>query len=248
MPTPATSPSSRSRAPHPDKALLTAWLLLMLGEAESYGWALFGDLRDRGVVIEQSLAYRDLRELERDGLVTSRWTTSEAGPQRRLYRVTRAGNRALTEHAATVRESWELHDAFVRARHDRDLVPAARAAPGVREDDRPAARPGPELRAAWLLLLLMSSASYGYELRQELDARDIRIDPATLYRLLRKLERSRWLESRWMNPSAGPRRRLYRVTTAGRRNLEQLTALITAGRDAHRAFLDAYEAAATRSA
>lgn len=247
MPTSATNPTPASRAPHPDKALLTAWLLLLLDEGESYGWALFGDLRDLGVAIEQSLAYRDLRALEGDGLVTSRWTTSEAGPQRRLYRLTRAGRRALSEHADIVRESWELHDAFVRTRQDMDLAPASRAAPGAREDDRPGARPGPELRAAWLLLLLMGSASYGYELRQELDARDIRIDPATLYRLLRRLERSRWLESRWMSPSAGPRRRLYRVTRAGRRNLEQLTALITAGRDAHRAFLDAYEAAATRS-
>lgn len=171
---------------------------------------------------------------------------SAAGPQRRFYRLTRDGRRALRDLATTVRESWELHEAFVRARQDADLARSEEAAPG-RDDEKPGVRPGPELRAAWLLLLLGSSVSYGYELRQELDARAIHIDPATLYRLLRKLERAGWLESRWMSPTAGPRRRLYRVTAAGRRNLEELTGMITAGRDAHRGFLDAYAALATRS-
>lgn len=226
---------------------MRAWLLLLLDTGDSYGWALFGELRDRGISIEASLAYRDLRELERDGLVTSRWMPSAAGPQRRFYRLTSGGRQALRDLAATVRAASELHEMFARALDD-----VERGAPGVpapsAHDEAAAARPGPELRAAWLMLLLGSGVSYGYELRQELDARNIRIDPATMYRLLRKLERTGWLESRWMNPSAGPRRRLYRLTTAGRRNLDELAILIRASRDAHRAFLDAYEVAASRSA
>ncbi|CAA9530087.1 MAG: hypothetical protein AVDCRST_MAG67-4060 [uncultured Solirubrobacteraceae bacterium] len=251
--------------------MLTGWLLLLLGSSESYGWALFGELRDRGLDVEQSLAYRDLRELERDGLVTSRWTHSEAGPQRRSYRVTPKGREALADLAATITAVWELHDAFVRAHQaaprtnedlsaepdgtgpppadgrdeehppDGDGEGAARQAPAG--DDPAAVRPGRELLAAWLLLLLQSSVSYGYELRQELDRRDIRIDPATLYRVLRKLERAGWLQSRWLAPAAGPRRRLYRVTPRGRRNLDELVGLITRTRDTHGAFLRDYAAA-----
>ena len=249
-PTPPATQAPQPRAPHPDKALLTAWLLLLLSDGESYGWALFAALRERGISVEQSLAYRDLRELERDGLVTSRWTKSDAGPQRRSYRITRKGRRALADLAASVTAAWELHEAFVRAhtaagdehdgRSEAERSPVDEGA----EQEEAAARPGRELLAAWLLLLLQGSVSYGYELRHELDAHAIHIDPATLYRLLRKLEASGWLESRWMNPSAGPRRRLYRVTPRGRRNLDDLAAVITRDRDAHGAFLRAYDASA----
>lgn len=224
-----------------------AWLLLLLDKGESYGWALFGELRDRGISVEQSLAYRDLRELEREGMVTSRWKKSGVGPQRRFYRLTASGRRALGNLAATVGEAWAMHVAFVRAREQTDDPrprEAATAADGLFAADEPSrARPGPELRAAWLLLLLAGRASYGYELRHELDGRDVHIDPATLYRLLRKLEHTGWLESRWMNPAAGPRRRLYRVTAAGRRNLDELAERITQARDAHGDFLRAYRGA-----
>lgn len=244
----------------------------MLTDGESYGWALFGELRDRGMNVEQSLAYRDLRELERDGLVTSRWTKSEAGPQRRSYRLTCKGRRALADMAETVSSVWELHEAFVRAHQnahgdagaDGRPAPADPAEPAGVPDgeqreqgaegegsegaprpahDPAAVRPGRELLAAWLLLLLENSVSYGYELRHELDARRIKIDPATLYRLLRKLESSGWLESRWMESSAGPRRRFYRVTAKGRRSLDELAGLIRRVRDSHGGFLRSYEAA-----
>ena len=107
-------------------------------------------------------------------------------------------------------------------------------------------RPHKELMTAWLLLLLDGGATYGYDLRRELDAHQLSIDPSILYRTLRKLERDGWVESRWMRSVAGPRRRFYRLTPQGRRTLDEMAALITSIRDFHDTFLRAYEQAVAR--
>jgi PadR family transcriptional regulator PadR len=101
-------------------------------------------------------------------------------------------------------------------------------------------RPHKELMTAWLLLLLDGGASYGYELRRALQAHELSIDPSVVYRTLRKLERIGWVESRWMQPVAGPRRRFYRLTRDGRRNLDEIARLIRSARDTQDAFLRAY--------
>lgn len=71
---------------------LQACLLLLLRERPAHGYDLvrrLQSLRDgpkgRGGV------YRVLRGLEREGLVESLWRTSEAGPPRRMYRITSQG-------------------------------------------------------------------------------------------------------------------------------------------------------------
>jgi len=99
---------------------------------------------------------------------------------------------------------------------------------------------------AWLLLLLDGGATYGYDLRRELDALQLSIDPAYIYRTLRKLERDGWVQSRWMKSVAGPRRRFYRLTTKGRRNLDEIAGLIAAFRDLNEAFLRAHHDAVQR--
>jgi PadR family transcriptional regulator, regulatory protein PadR len=98
-------------------------------------------------------------------------------------------------------------------------------------------RPHKELMTAWLLLLLRRGATYGYELRRELDVHRLDVDSAVLYRTLRKLEREGRVESRWMKSAAGPRRRFYRLTENGRRTLEEAVGSIVSTRDAHDAFL-----------
>jgi PadR family transcriptional regulator PadR len=101
-------------------------------------------------------------------------------------------------------------------------------------------RPHRELLTAWLLVLLESGASYGYDLRRELDARELSIDPSALYRTLRKLERDGWVQSRWMKAKTGPRRRFYKLTASGRENLDEMAVVIRARRDVHDAFLEAH--------
>lgn len=99
---------------------------------------------------------------------------------------------------------------------------------------------------AWLLLLLDSGASYGYELRRELDAHRLVVDPSVLYRALRKLERDGVVQSRWMKSEAGPQRRFYRLTAKGRQELADISALIAQIRDLNEMFVLAHRRAMRR--
>lgn len=99
-----------------------------------------------------------------------------------------------------------------------------------------------DIRTAWLLLLLRAEPSYGYVLRRELTERGLEIEPSTLYRTLRDLERDGFITSQWMEPTAGPRARVYTITDAGRHRLDLLAATIELARAAQNIFLTAYEA------
>ncbi len=94
-----------------------------------------------------------------------------------------------------------------------------------------------DLRTAWLLLMLRDGASYGYELRRELGARAGKLDPAVMYRSLRDMESGGLITSNWMQSHSGPRRRVYDLTQAGRRELVQIAATVAVTRDAQSAFL-----------
>ena len=92
-----------------------AWLLLLLRDGESYGRELIGQLSERAISVDRGLAYRRLRELDADGAITSRWAQSDAGPRRRCYRLTAIGQLQLAEHATSIEETRQRHDAFMRA-------------------------------------------------------------------------------------------------------------------------------------
>ena len=225
------------RARQPGKTLLTGWLLLLLCEGEQHGWALRTQLTERGIVVEGASVYRHLRELESEGALASRWVAPVAGPQRRLYELTAQGPARLDEFAATISSTWRQHADLVEAKQRADLPQA----PATGQQAAPAATVGRELLSAWLLLLLDDRASYGYDLRHALESHHVRSDPAALYRVLRQLDDEGLLRSRWVDSTAGPRRRQYRATAKGRRTLGELAGLITAIRDRHRAFLREYE-------
>jgi PadR family transcriptional regulator PadR len=108
-------------------------------------------------------------------------------------------------------------------------------------------RPERNLLIAWLLLLLDCEACHGYALKNKLEARQVNPDPAAPYRALRRLEGEGRVSSRWAQPECGPPRRLYRLTAAGRRSLNDLAAMIRLGRDEHDVFLDAREKRRHRS-
>lgn len=98
-----------------------------------------------------------------------------------------------------------------------------------------------DFRQAWTLLLLRSGSSYGYELRRELRQRELKVDPAVMYRTLREMEHAGWISSSWSASEAGPRRHCYDITAAGRAELARIAAEITAACEAQRAFLAAYK-------
>ena len=75
----------------------------------------------------------------------------------------------------------------------------------------------------FILLVLLESRSYGYQIRTRLEAFGFRRaarDPGVVYRLLRHLEEAGLIKSEWAVAGSGPARRYYRLTKAGRRQLD----------------------------
>ena len=73
-------------------------LLTMLQNGEAHGYELMNQLTEFGFDLDHldpSLVYRALREMEADGLMISEWGDESQGPQRRVYRITDDGGKAL---------------------------------------------------------------------------------------------------------------------------------------------------------
>jgi PadR family transcriptional regulator PadR len=116
--------------------------------------------------------------------------------------------------------------------------------PGRRREPGLPPRIPKDLRTAWLLLLLRAEPSYGYVLHRALSERGLEVEPGSLYRSLRELERDACISSRWFEPAAGPRARVYTITPVGEDCLDVLVAAIELARDAQDGFLEAYGEAA----
>jgi DNA-binding PadR family transcriptional regulator len=92
-------------------------LLLMLKErGGSYGYDLSGHLAEYAFTdaqIERAVLYRTLRRLQENGYVRSNWRVNEAGPARRVYVLTKAGERHLREWAQVLNKVAVSMDRFV---------------------------------------------------------------------------------------------------------------------------------------
>lgn len=76
---------------------------------------------------------------------------------------------------------------------------------------------------AQLLLLLGLKPSHGYEIIQRLNEADFahgEIEPATVYRHLRRMDKEGLVQSHWEAGSSGPGRRLYALTDRGQEVLK----------------------------
>lgn len=77
--------------------LLTTTLLAFLKNWNAYGYQLSQRLAEAGLpAFDSGTVYRTLRQLERTGMVSSFWDTSESGPARRMYSLTSAGDLFLS--------------------------------------------------------------------------------------------------------------------------------------------------------
>ena len=86
-------------------ASATPLVLAILGEGESYGYALLKRIRelsDGELEWTDGMLYPLLHRLLRLGYVTMDWRMSEQGRRRRYYAITDAGREALTEQ----RRQW----------------------------------------------------------------------------------------------------------------------------------------------
>src|SRR5271165_1466661 len=78
------------------KNYLMAWLLVMLKDLNLHGYEIMKALKENfAVVSDPGTVYRALRQLERDGYITSWWDPKEQGPARRIYTLTDNGQEAL---------------------------------------------------------------------------------------------------------------------------------------------------------
>jgi DNA-binding PadR family transcriptional regulator len=69
---------------------------------------------------ELSTIYRVLRDLEERGLAVSQWDTSNAGPARRQYRITEAGDEYLHWWAEGLRDTDKTLHSFLDS-YDRHM-------------------------------------------------------------------------------------------------------------------------------
>lgn len=91
--------------------------------------------------------------------------------------------------------------------------------------------------AASLLLLLRQWSMHGYRLLQQLVTLGFAaLDPGTVYRTLRQLERDGLIRSYWDLGDTGPARRMYELTEAG----EAFLRTWAQGLEQYRQMLDAF--------
>ncbi len=87
-----------------------------------------------------------------------------------------------------------------------------------------------------LLLLLAEGPSHGYELLEQVRRLGIQgAEPGGLYRYLRSMEKDELVSSWWEPSQAGPARRTYILTDAGR---QALRASVDSLRDVRRLLVD----------
>lgn len=80
-----------------------------------------------------------------------------------------------------------------------------------------------------LLQLLKEGENYGYRLQEELEAFGYSresLNPGSLYRILRGLERRGLVASAWLSGGTGPRRRSYSLTLTGEEALNERIQMI----------------------
>jgi DNA-binding PadR family transcriptional regulator len=58
--------------------------------------------------------YKNLRNMEKEGWVKSKWDTRGAGPAKRIYRITPQGEEILHGWAITLRKRREALDQFIK--------------------------------------------------------------------------------------------------------------------------------------
>jgi PadR family transcriptional regulator PadR len=104
-------------------------LLLLKKKGHAYGYDLCAEMREHALTdtaIEKAALYRTLRQLETNGNVKSEWETNKAGPARRVYKLTRQGERHLEEWAAVLEHLSQSMTRFVCEVRETLLKPATK--------------------------------------------------------------------------------------------------------------------------
>ncbi|GIP34052.1 PadR family transcriptional regulator [Paenibacillus sp. J2TS4] len=75
-----------------------------------------------------------------------------------------------------------------------------------------------------IMLLISQAPRYGYELVTLLENREpLSVTEGTLYPLLRRLQKEKYIESHWKESESGPPRKYYSLTPAGHQLLTSMS-------------------------
>ncbi len=92
-------------------SIIHAVFLASLAEKPLYGYLLVEELKKYDIdssFVPYGVAYRILRSMEEEGLVTSSWETSGNGPAKRVYKITENGFRFLEEWLKLAKKNFEI--------------------------------------------------------------------------------------------------------------------------------------------
>lgn len=88
-------------------------ILLMLREWNSYGYELMDKMTTFGLsAMNPGTFYRTLRQMEKDGIVSSSWDTETTGPARRVYSITDAGEAYLKLWTESLNQYQKVMNTF----------------------------------------------------------------------------------------------------------------------------------------
>ncbi len=97
---------------------IQAELLLLLGQQPSHGYELIQRLNEAAFKTgeaDPATVYRNLRRMDKDGLIRSHWEVGESGPGRRLYELIPQGLEALKVWSAYLAEQKAKLENFLRS-------------------------------------------------------------------------------------------------------------------------------------
>jgi len=96
---------------------LQPFILLVLKGKDSYGYELIekiSEFRFHDSPPDAGAVYRNLRNMEKEGWVKSKWNTKGTGPAKRIYRITPQGEEILHGWAITIQKRKEALDQFLK--------------------------------------------------------------------------------------------------------------------------------------
>jgi transcriptional regulator len=94
------------------KGHLDMIVLAALSEGPAHGYAIIQEIHRRSggaFDLPEGTIYPALHRLEKNGLLSSRWTIADSGRKRRTYALTRSGRAALADQRAI----WERFSAAI---------------------------------------------------------------------------------------------------------------------------------------
>ncbi len=96
--------------------ILVASLLYLLLKKPSYGYSLVEELREVGIdpaLVPYGVAYRLLRDMEGNGLISSKWEIEESGPSKRIYSITNEGIEYLKRWLSNAKKNLKVMENLV---------------------------------------------------------------------------------------------------------------------------------------